>query len=35
MERAHKIIADFAERGIVPGRTAPIPSDATPIASGA
>ncbi|MCY1005196.1 lysophospholipid acyltransferase family protein [Nannocystis pusilla] len=35
MERAHKIIADFAERGIVPGRAAPIPSDATPIASGA
>jgi len=35
MERTRKIIADFAERGIVPGRAAPVPSDAAPLASGA
>lgn len=37
MERAQKIVADFAERGIVPGRAAPIdiPPQATPAASNA
>lgn len=35
MERTQKIIADFAERGIIPGRAAAAPSDVTPIASGA
>ena len=35
MTRTQKIIADFAERGIIPARAAAAPPDATPIASGA
>jgi 1-acyl-sn-glycerol-3-phosphate acyltransferase len=36
MERCHKIISDFAERGIIPGRAASSETpDAAPVASGA
>jgi 1-acyl-sn-glycerol-3-phosphate acyltransferase len=35
MERCHKIIADFAERGIIPARATSETPDVAPVASGA